>query len=641
MGIRYHIDTLSGEGGRLHAAGWAISEEKRPVTWTLSTKKGGPVQSAKYYPVRRPDISRMYFQTSEYADCGFEIEANMEGERILLLQLADGTETISVPLAPGGAKNRLQQLRGDWLFYRQHRPYQKWLSAERPGKRQLQEQCHFDGPLISVVVPVYRTPLPFLREMVKSVLRQSYGNWQLCISNAGARGGELEHYLRRLAAKDPRIVVAEETGQLGISENTNRALELARGEYLGFMDHDDLLEPDALYEIAVRAVHHPEAMCFYTDEDKMTADGKIFFEPHCKPDFDVHLLQTNNFISHFFVVKSALLRSGGFALREQMDGAQDYDLVLRVTREIRPEQVLHIRKVLYHWRSHPGSTAAAREAKSYTAEAGLRVLLDYWRDSPDVCPQAAAEDGYYRVEVLPPAQMPDVTVVFRGVESLRQIHQLEELAGTWSEGRVEVVLEAPVGLNRRPRGKWLFFAEAAWAENLGESFRAMAAMMQRGRVGAVTGRCVDEKKVIRSAGVHLERRDGRVFAVSSFDGFFEERISYGNLTRLRRQVFGAMPVFLMIERELYEAAGSPVVSRLGARAALEEAAAIGAAAQEAGKEIVYEPGAVAAVSDWPYPAAAALGRECTWKDPYFPELLRQAENGDWAPDPGRERENDA
>lgn len=632
MGIQYKIDALEGEGGRLHVAGWALSEEKRPITWTLSTRRGGPVQSAKYYAVSRPDIGRKFFQTADYADCGFEIEANLEGEHVLLLKLSDGKQTISVRLAPGGVKNRAKKLWRRRKYYQANRPYQDWLRAYRPDKAELAEQKNFSGPLISVVVPVYRTPLPFLKEMIKSIRRQSYPNWQLCLSNSGARDGAVEGYLRRLAAQDERIVMTEETGQLGISENTNRALALAKGEYVGFMDHDDLLEPDALYEIARAAMLHPQAECFYTDEDKVTVDGKIYYEPHFKPGFDRHLLLTNNYISHFFVVRRAFAQKEKLTLRDRMDGSQDYDFILRVTRDLRPGQIIHIAKVLYHWRSHPGSTAAAREAKSYTAEAGLLALRDYCKDSPDICPEAAEENGYYRLRMLPPENVPDVSIIFRNVTFLQQIPQLEELTAAWANGRTEIILETSVGLNRRPRGDWLFFADAAWAEELGDTYRKLASLMESAEVGAVTGKCLDSNKLIRSAGVHLEERDGSVYAVSSFDGFFDERISYGNRTRLRQQVYGAMPVLLMIERTLYEAAGAPVISRMKPEQMLAAAARIGAAARAAGKTIVYEPEAAVTAECWPYPSAAALDQAADWEDPYFPKSIRQQENGDWAVD---------
>ena len=628
MGIQYKIDTLSGDGGRLHVAGWAISDQHKPITWTLSTRGGGAVQSAKYYPVQRPDISRLFFHTTDYADCGFEIDANIEEERAVILKLSDGNRTISVRLSPGGMRNRIKKLRRGVRHYRENYAYQKWFRKNRAGRKELAAQAN--GPLISVVVPVYRTPLPFLREMVNSVRRQSYGNWQLCLSNSGARGGALEEYLKKLAAQDDRIVVAEETGQLGISENTNRALELATGAYIGFLDHDDVLEPDALYAVAKAAARNPEAECFYTDEDKVTVDGKVFYEPHFKPDFDRFLLLTNNYISHFFVISRRRMEQAQLRLRDSMDGSQDYDFVLRATRELKPGQVVHIPRVLYHWRSHPGSTAAARDAKNYTAEAGLRALTDYCRKSAEAYPEAAEQEGYYRLRLLEPEQMPDVSVIFRNVTSLQEVPQLEQTAAAWGNGRIEVVIETPVGLNRVPRGEWLFFADADWAGELGPAYRKMAAVMQMEGVGAVTGRCVDADGMIRSAGVHLEnRKEGRM-AVSSFDGLFDERISYGNLTRLRRRVYGAMPVFLMIDRALYAQAGSPVSSRLAPAQVLAAAADIGAAAQAAAKAVVYEPEAVIRVKEWPWPQETVLDISHAGRDPYLPRPIRQRENGDWS-----------
>lgn len=627
MGIKYKIDKLSGEGGRLHVAGWAVSREKRPITWTLSTRHGEPVRTAKYYPVERPDISRLFFRTTDYVDCGFEIEADIGEVRTILLNLSDGIETISVTLAPYGVINRLKRYRRNLREFQSSRPYRKWFQEQRVTGRELALQRQEEsGPLISVVVPVYRTPLPFLKAMVKSIQNQSYANWQLCLSNSGARGGEVEYYLERLSDKDPRIRVAEETGQLGISENTNQAISLAEGDYIGFMDHDDLLEPDALYQVARAIKRYPGAIAFYTDEDKISEDGRFHFDPHFKPDFDRHLLLTNNYISHFFVVNRAGLPEEELRLRDSMDGSQDYDLILRVTRDCQESLVKHIPRILYHWRSHPGSTAAVREAKGYTAEAGLRALQDYCKVNPDWQPEMAGEEGYYRIRLLEPEETPGISVIFRNVGSLQDMPILEEAVRAFGSGPTEVILETGAGLNRRPRGQWLFFADAAWIQTLPDCFRKMTALMKLQGVGAVTGQLADENHVICNAGVHLEGRGGARVAVSSFSGYFQEQISYGNLTRLRHQVFGAMPVFLLISRKLYEAAGSPVVSRMSPEEVLLSGARIGEAAMEQGLSVVYEPEAVVTVKSWPYPVRVQA-KTIAATDPFFPPQIHQKENG--------------
>ncbi len=270
----------------------------------------------------------------------------------------------------------MARVRGTKLFRDKNagpKRYQEWLQEHRPDAAVLRAQsmvCFPDAPKISILVPTYRTPENYLREMIESVLHQSYAGWQLCIADASCDGGATLAVINEYAGADERICVRslEENG--GISENTNAAAELADGDYITLLDHDDLLAPDALFEVAQAVVQkRPEVL--YTDEDKVNMLGTDHFEPNLKPDFSPDLLRAHNYITHLFVVSRDLFdRVGGF--RKEFDGAQDYDLIFRCC--FRAKQICHIPKILYHWRSHESSTAQNPESKLYAYEAGRKAI---------------------------------------------------------------------------------------------------------------------------------------------------------------------------------------------------------------------------------------------------------------------------
>ena len=253
-------------------------------------------------------------------------------------------------------------------------PYGPWYETHKVKPEELKRQSMHQfpyAPLISVVVPAYHTPEVFLREMVDSLRNQSYSNWELCIANASPEDQGMGSILKAYTNQDSRIRVKELAENLGIAENTNAAFELATGEFVGLLDHDDLLAPDALYEI-VRLLNEDEAYdVVYTDEDKVTTDLSEHFQPHLKPDFNLDLLRSNNYICHFFVARRTLVeKTGGF--RKEFDGAQDYDFIFRCMEEAR--KIGHVPRILYHWRTHKASTADNPASKMYAFEAGKRAI---------------------------------------------------------------------------------------------------------------------------------------------------------------------------------------------------------------------------------------------------------------------------
>ena len=290
-------------------------------------------------------------------------------------------------------------------------PYGPWYRAYIPTEETLETQRKqkFDySPLISIAVPAYQTPVEFLRQMIESLIVQTYSNWELCIVNASPDNEEMQKVLAEYSAGDSRVRFCNLKENLGIAENTNRAFAMTKGEFVGLLDHDDLLAPNALYEIVKILQDHPQADALYTDEDKVTTELDEHFQPHLKPDFNLDLLRSNNYICHFFVVqKSIVEKAGGF--RKEFDGAQDYDFIFRCTENA--GEVLHVPEILYHWRTHKASTADNPASKMYAFEAGKRAIEAHLERTGTKGEVSHTQDlGFYRVK-YPVQGKPLVSVI--------------------------------------------------------------------------------------------------------------------------------------------------------------------------------------------------------------------------------------
>ena len=290
-------------------------------------------------------------------------------------------------------------------------PYGPWYRAYIPTEETLETQRKqkFDySPLISIAVPAYQTPVEFLRQMIESLIVQTYSNWELCIVNASPDNEEMQKVLAEYSAGDSRVRFCNLKENLGIAENTNRAFAMTKGEFVGLLDHDDLLAPNALYEIVKILQDHPQADALYTDEDKVTTELDEHFQPHLKPDFNLDLLRSNNYICHFFVVRKSIVeKAGGF--RKEFDGAQDYDFIFRCTENA--GEVLHVPEILYHWRTHKASTADNPASKMYAFEAGKRAIEAHLERTGTKGEVSHTQDlGFYRVK-YPVQGKPLVSVI--------------------------------------------------------------------------------------------------------------------------------------------------------------------------------------------------------------------------------------
>ena len=272
----------------------------------------------------------------------------------------------------------------------------------------------------SIVVPAYRTPGEYLRQLLESVLEQSYGRWELILADA-TDDDSVRQILADFQAErghDERIRYHRLRENRGIAENTNEGIALARMEYVGLLDHDDFLEKSALYELA-RVVEEYKGRgivprLLYTDEDKCSGDRSRFYEANVKGGFDFEMLLTNNYICHFMVLERELIQE--LKLRKEYDGAQDFDLVLRAADRLegRKEEIVNIPRVLYHWRCHESSTAENPMSKLYAYEAGRRAVQDFANGKGwQALVRDTAHLGFYEIiySQLPPRERRDIGAV--------------------------------------------------------------------------------------------------------------------------------------------------------------------------------------------------------------------------------------
>ncbi len=409
--ISHNIEQYYIDREKIVVAGWAFSNAKEAKLKIQVFDDADIEKKAVMQILNRADLVEAGFVSKENSRCGFHLEFPYRKENVYRLRLADGINAINVHLDPQkllkrqrikstvgfvkqGIKKtnprtvkkvlkyiRVNGIRGLRSYIvegvnRKEKPYAEWYAEQLPSREELEEQRQkrFEKePKISVIVPTYRTPEVFLREMIDSVVNQTYSNWELCIADGSEGDKVVEGILESYAKKDSRIKYRLLEKNLGIADNTNAAFELATGEYIGLFDHDDLLAENALYEV-VKALQEDDYDILYTDEDKISGDGKEHNDPNFKPDFSMDLFRSHNYITHFFVVKHSIMdKIGGF--RSAYDGSQDYDLMFRCIEN--SEKIKHIPMILYHWRIHQNSVAGDPASKMYAYDAGKRAIEDH------------------------------------------------------------------------------------------------------------------------------------------------------------------------------------------------------------------------------------------------------------------------
>lgn len=483
--LRFKVDIALAREGELMLQGWAFgSNPEEEVKLTVVDQAGNPVPGTTVSSVRRDEVVNAFFGDYVKAhgalrrDLGFDVHTPYaQGEtRILVLQ-ADGqtkrvkfTDHILEEFNSVAHRKREKLLalfhwetvEVAWEYFQKHGlralfkksvhkiqniqddyDYNEWYKKVRITDEELAKQRESAAdfamqPTFSIVIPVYATPEKFLRRMLDSIREQTYPTFEVCLVDATpyakiqhdpAQGRTPQEVLAEYAAADSRFRYETLAENLGIAENTNAAIRMATGDFIVLADHDDELEPQALYE-CVRAINaHPDVQVLYSDEDKVDFEDIYYFEPHFKTDFNPDLLRSVNYICHLFVARRSLLdaiaetAADGRKIYERSayDGAQDYDLILRATEKAQAMErarlvscanasagnavtnpqpaiaaalnpldqellrqgrftssnIIHIPMVLYHWRAHQASTAQHPEAKLYAFEAGARAVYDH------------------------------------------------------------------------------------------------------------------------------------------------------------------------------------------------------------------------------------------------------------------------
>lgn len=419
------------------------------------------------------------------------------------------------------------------LYYRSH--YEEFLVTEEELLRQKESQKGFAyRPKISIVVPAYRTPEYFLKELLDSVVGQSYDNWELCIADGSCEAGISESTRGTECKKTVQAIVSEyqkqdsrikylalaENG--GISRNTNAGFQMAKGEYIALLDHDDVLAKNALYEM-VRTMNErkEQPMLLYSDEDKIPADAAYHFEPHFKMEFNEELLNHYNYICHFLLFHRSLLEVVK-GLNPEFDGAQDYDFVLRCSENLKKEQIAYVKKLLYHWRVHDLSTAGFSGYKDYAYEASIRAVQEHLERMQEKIPGFTAKALYAKGRE------------FVSIKRELSDASMEQYRKSWMIG-----LSAEVS----PRDK-------DWADHL-----ILDSLGHKDRIGMVGGKLIDRKGIfgrVCSAG-YSYKTSGEVIA--RFSGLSTVKKGYYRKAVVPQQVSAVDLGFCVIDREAYQFVG--------------------------------------------------------------------------------------
>lgn len=411
--MKYKIDVVRIRENSITLNGWVVGKEPESEPSFEIEDAAHRAVASQYVSTRRDDVSQIYFKTIYDRDFGFDIQFPYErGQDYWLVIHCDGktarvkyNEDLIAKRSSVSHKRmekikdlmNMETVKVAWEFGKKHGmkalflksrhklqgidndyDYGEWYDLTKPTEEELkaqQNESFILRPKLSVVIPAYHTPERYLKEMIDSIRSQTYGNWEICLANAGKPGERVDQVMTAYGAEDSRIRWVNLMENRGIAGNTNAAIAMVTGDYVVLSDHDDTLPPHAFYEVVKAINEEPEREVLYSDEDKLDMDGGALFDPHFKPDFNPVLLTSVNYISHLLVVKKDLLdRIGG--LRQEFDGAQDYDFILRCTEQAK--QIYHIPKVLYHWRCHQDSTSSNPESKLYAFEAGARAVMAHY-----------------------------------------------------------------------------------------------------------------------------------------------------------------------------------------------------------------------------------------------------------------------
>lgn len=654
--IPMSVDEFVLDDRGISVSGWCIAREDYSICLKDAS---GAVISGKIMDRRRTDVEQAYPECKKEWIHGylFTSKERIKG-KVTVEVYCDGVKEIvqhsfrqALPMKIG--KSIKQQGWKVKVYYQQFglkqtvrraieklggkevRTYEAFRRSYFPDKKELnrqrKEQFVYE-PLFSIVVPLYKTPLPYLEDLIRSIQAQTYRKWELYLSDGSGKESSLKEVLRNYARKEKRIHIIENDCRLNISDNTNRALEQADGDYVVFVDHDDTLAPDALYECVKVLNREPDAEVIYTDSDKLSENGKRYSEPCFKPDFNLDLLRCQNYICHLTVIQKRFLDKVGY-LNPNYSGVQDYDHILRCVE--RTNRIVHIPKILYHWRMCPGSVAVDTDNKPYTYELFQKILREHYERMGIQAEVKAVFPGVVRtVYQLPYEPLVSVIIankdhredLMRCVESLEQESEYknleilivennsvsEEIFAYYDQVQRQYdnvrVLRYEKEFNYadiqnyaavRAKGDYLLLLNNdTWLERP-ESIREMLGYCMRDEVGIVGAKLLYPDDTIQHAGVIVGL--GGV-ADHAFTGMDKDEPGYCCRALCAQEYSAVTAACLMVKKSVYNTVGGMDVELKVAFNDVDFCLRV----KEAGHKIIYNPFAV-----WYHDESKTRGAEDT------------------------------
>jgi len=392
----------------LNVRGWSLHRDRRPLRAIRASLDRQPVSAE--FGLERLDVLDHFRDYPGAERCGWivKVEVPRFGHHTLLIEAQDEAGTWHIAVArtvkrTADATPPPPNTYGAWVA-----TYDT-LTPDEADRIRAKIAALPQRPLISVLMPTYNTPEKWLVAAIESVRRQLYENWELCIADDASKEPHVRKILERYLKKDPRIKVVFRESNGHISAASNSALALAHGDFIALLDHDDEIRPHALACVALELDAHPLADLIYSDEDKIDENGHRY-DHYFKPDWNPDLFNVQNYVSHLGVYRTLLIREvGGF--RVGYEGSQDWDLAMRVIERSAPDRIRHIPRILYHWRSVPGSTAMLIGAKSYATQAAEKVITEHLLRSGVNARISPTKGSYWRVHYPVPSPAPLVTLI--------------------------------------------------------------------------------------------------------------------------------------------------------------------------------------------------------------------------------------
>ena len=594
--MKYRFESIMKKNDSIKISGFIVGRQPTDVA-IFKYFVGNHEEHIDYTAVVRNDVSNKYFQKTYKNSYGFSIILPIKKQAELQVNIGNETRVFYINKNFLNWQSFIIKLRNSKFvvklkefirnLYQRKVTYKSWFKLTKASKEELIKQKEYkwaeDTPSFSIVVPLYRTPKEYLKELIESIEAQTYTKWELCLAD-GSPDNKLEMFVK--SYQDERIKYRYIGENLGISGNTNKAVEMATGDFIVLCDHDDLITPDALFEFAKEIVADEEVDSIYSDEDKIDENSYDVFDPSFKPDFNIDMLRSQNYICHLYGVRRELVEKYG-KFNSEYDGAQDYDFILRMSEHSR--KIAHVAKILYHWRTHQGSTALNPESKMYAYDAGARAIrAHYARVLPEIQIERI-ENGYtlgmYHT-VFKFDEYPLISVIIPNKDHTddldKAIRSMIE-KGTWPNlefivvennsteektweyykkiekeySQVKVVYYDGIfnyaKINnfgvRHARGEYYLFMNNDVELIEPDSLKEMMGYGQRNDVGAVGCRLLYEDNTLQHAGVILGIGG---IAGHAFIGLRSEGETYLNRAMLTQDMSAVTAAVMLVNKEVFE-----------------------------------------------------------------------------------------